>query len=185
VSNISQYPRIPVRTRSLDEGTRRASDAINYILNRLGIVADFARERAYLGGLTTPNDVVTDGPILNWDEGATQSDESACEVDPVTGEVTIGVAGVYEISANFIGVMTGSNVDHSVLVDYDPGGLGVWGTAGGIGVNTSKSNPGSITGFVILRLAVSDKVRLTYLSSSTTDQITATQAQMKLELIAL
>lgn len=185
MSNIAQFPRIPVRTRSLEEGNRRAADGINFLLNRLNIIADFVRERAYLGGLTAPNDVVTDGAIVNWDIGATQSADSLCSADPVTGEVTVGADGYYEISANFIGVMTGVNVDHSILIDHDPGGLGVWGTVGGIGINTSKANPGSITGFAIVSLAKDDKIRLTYLTSSTTDQITATQAQMKMELIGL
>jgi hypothetical protein len=187
---MSDYLDVSVLERDSTQGHRENANAINYLLESISVLAAFMREKAYLFGLTPPDNILDNAVIDNWDNAETQGPESLIDANALTGIFTIGspVPGSYKLDGNFIGLVTGNNVSHRIVVETSIAS-GVWAQVGVIGValSTNQANEVSLSGFGFStqQLVAGDRIRLVHSSSSGVDTFTTSVAQVSLELIAI
>jgi hypothetical protein len=187
---MSDYLDVSVLERDSTQGHRENANAINYLLESIGLLAAFTREKAYLLGLTAPNNILADAVIDNWTTSETQGPESLIDADALTGLFTIGspIPGAYQLDGNFIGLVTGNNVSHRIIVEVSIA-LGAWTAVGVIGValSTNQANEVSLSGFGLStqQLVAGDRIRLVHSSSSGVDTFTTSVAQVSLSLVAI
>jgi len=112
-------------------------------------------EVGYLTDLTTPNDVLNNAVVNNWDNsGVSDADNSLMVVNAAAGSFTIGVTGTYRFDFNFIGIGGGNNIAH--YMDAYLGG--VFAAAMAVGLATQQVADMNLSGFGIASLTKDDVV---------------------------
>lgn len=144
---VAQYPRLPINLHSLPEWNRRGADAINYLLGRvqnldaytgipeegpgetsltdvIRLMYELSIEEAIMRGSTTWS---AGNQLINYTDtwSPTPADGFTKDItfDPVAGEITAGVAGIYRLSGYVLQTGgTGTNTEYATFLTTSLGG---------------------------------------------------------------
>jgi hypothetical protein len=181
------YPDVSVIERDSPQGKRENANAINNLLGRMNVtesrldtveaILEFqilvGREYAVLNGLASE---AINGDIEAWDYGQAVHPDSQITVDPVTGEFTIAIAGLYEITVNLVYAGAGQNVQYGLGTRINT----VLGTGFAFNLWTNASLAQSFTGVGVALFAANDVLNL---SKTIGNAMTNIDGNMQVKLI--
>ncbi|GAG04963.1 unnamed protein product, partial [marine sediment metagenome] len=155
------YPDVSVKELDSAHGKRENANAINNLLARMNVteaILEFqiklAREYGVLNGAASE---AINGDIEAWDTGDVAHPETLMTVNALTGEITAGVAGLYEITMGMVYTGTGNNIQYGIGFRVD----GVAGAAFSYNVWTQTTAAQSFSGSGVINLTAGQVINLT------------------------
>lgn len=194
MSELDQFPDVPVKDRNPVEAERKHAIAINRLravaasLDGWILVLGRIAVEQGLFSMETDTVVSNDVHITDWDVAdVVAQNYSTMLVDPAAGTAQVTEPGLYRVAVNTVGIpLGGNNVEY--FIGYQKRS-GTWGTslALGSGFVTSQTGAVSLGGWDFVQMAAGEAVRFVIWATTGTTLIYDTDyivAQFSLVLSA-